>query len=84
MVARGVSRTMDSPHREGLAVDLAYIRGGVARWEMGWYKQLDEFMQAATLEFGLDADDLVWGGHWTTLRDGVHWQLMRPRIDLPY
>jgi len=37
-------------------------------------------MQSAARDIGLDNNDLLWGGHWTSLRDGVHWQLMLPVI----
>ena len=76
----GASKTLRSHHLTGMAVDLAYIRAGKARWELDWYRKLDEFIQKATLSFGLDAGDVVWGGHWTTLRDGCHWQLMLPPL----
>jgi len=76
----GLTKTLKSEHLEGMAVDLAYIRAGKAIWSLSWYQLLDRHMQKAALSFGLDAGDLVWGGHWTTLRDGVHWQLMLPPI----
>ena len=79
-VKSGASKTMRSHHLNGMAVDLAYIRAGKARWEMTWYEKLDHHVQKAVLSFGLDSGDVVWGGHWTTLRDGVHWQLMLPPL----
>lgn len=80
MVKHGASKTMRSHHLIGMAVDLAYIRAGKARWELHWYEKLDHHVQKAVLSFGLDNNDVVWGGHWTTLRDGVHWQLMLPPL----
>lgn len=80
LMKQGLSRTLKSRHLEGMAVDLAYIRAGKARFEWSWYQMIDKHMQRACLSFGLDAGDLVWGGDWTTLRDGVHWQLMVPPL----
>lgn len=80
LMKQGLTRTLKSKHLEGMAVDLAYIRAGKARFEWTWYEMIDNHMQRACLSFGLDAGDLVWGGQWTTLRDGVHWQLMLPPL----
>lgn len=89
MVRDGKSRTMNSHHLDGRAVDLAIIdrrwagkEGAkeVALWDIKEYAFLDEMMQKAALDIGLDAGDILWGGHWTTLRDGVHWQLMLPPL----
>lgn len=80
LVKHGASQTMRSHHLTGMAVDLAYIRAGRARWELSWYEKLDHHVQKAVLSFGLEGGDVVWGGHWTTLRDGCHWQLMLPPL----
>lgn len=80
LLAAGATKTMKSHHRDGRAVDLAIIREGKAVWELEQYRRLDRYMQAASLIIGLDEGDLVWGGHWTTLRDGPHWQLMLPPV----
>lgn len=80
MVRDGKSRTLNSHHLDGRAVDLAIIIDGKANWKLPLYQELDAVMQSAALDLGLDQGDLLWGGHWTTLRDGVHWQLMLPPI----
>lgn len=80
MVRDGKSRTMNSHHLDGRAVDFAIIVNGKANWALPLYEELDGFMQKAALDIGLDAGDLLWGGHWTSLRDGVHWQLMLPPL----
>lgn len=80
LVKKGASQTMRSHHVTGMACDLAYIRAGKARWEHTWYERLDQYVQKAVDTFGLDNGDVVWGGHWTTLRDAVHWQLMLPPL----
>lgn len=80
MVRDGKSRTMNSHHLDGRAVDFVIIVNGKANWALPLYEELDGFMQKSALDIGLDAGDLLWGGHWTSLRDGVHWQLMLPPL----
>lgn len=80
LVRDGKSKTMNSSHLDGRAVDLAIITKGKANWAVPLYKDFDKWMQEAALSIGLDPGDLLWGGHWTTLRDGVHWQLMLPPL----
>jgi len=80
LVADRKSNTLNSHHLDGRAVDLAIITDRKANWSFPLYEQLDEFMQSAARDIGLDNNDLLWGGHWTALRDGVHWQLMLPVI----
>jgi hypothetical protein len=89
LMAAGKSRTINSHHLDGRAVDLAIIARQwqgkvgvkeVALWSLKEYEQLDGFVQQAALDIGFEAGDLLWGGHWTSLRDGVHWQLMLPPL----
>lgn len=80
MVRDGKSRTMNSHHLDGRAVDLAIIIDRKAHWALPLFEEVDRFMQSAALDVGLDPGDLLWGGHWTSLRDGVHWQLMLPPL----
>lgn len=79
LVKKGASRTMASKHLEGLAVDLAIIRGGEAIWSLDTFREFDGFMQKAFREVigSLEGESmrLFWGGHWVTLRDGPHWEL---------
>lgn len=88
LIAEGKSQTRNSAHLDGRAVDLAILKpswGQGKKWEAVWdfgqYKMLDEiFIQPASLDLGFEPGDILWGGHWTTLRDGVHWQLMLPAL----
>lgn len=68
----GKSKTMNSKHLTGDAVDLyAYVKGK-ASWEWYHYELINKAMQEA-------ADDLkvniLWGGSWTGFRDGCHFEL---------
>lgn len=80
LLAEGKTRTLNSHHLDGRAVDLALIINGKANWSLPLYEEIDGFMQKAAIDIGLEPGDLLWGGHWTTLRDGVHWQLMLPPL----
>lgn len=90
LVADGKSQTQQSLHLDGRAVDLAILKPNprptpsekwVAEWDLAQYRLLDSgFVQPAALELGFEPGDILWGGHWTTLRDGVHWQMMLPPL----
>ena len=72
LVAQGASRTMNSRHLTGHAVDLAVVDGGEARWDWPSYKLLASCMKAAAREIGIPIE---WGGDWVTFKDGPHFQL---------
>jgi len=81
LVANGKSKTMKSRHirREedifGVhAVDLfAWVDGEVS-WEMRHYKKIAKAMFRSAIMHGVQVE---WGGHWTSLEDGPHFQLSR-------
>lgn len=69
---RGATKTMNSRHLTGHAVDLgAWVNGGV-RWDWPLYYQIANAMKMAALEEGVD---LEWGGDWKSFKDGPHYQL---------
>jgi peptidoglycan L-alanyl-D-glutamate endopeptidase CwlK len=82
LVRIGASRTLDSRHLTGHAVDLVpYVDidkdGRVEVEEMySWplYYKLAPVIKAAA-----DKEDvaIVWGGDWVKFRDGPHWELDR-------
>jgi peptidoglycan L-alanyl-D-glutamate endopeptidase CwlK len=72
LVAAGASRTLNSRHLTGHAVDLVALVGGRVRWDWPLYRILNQAMQQAAAEVGVPVQ---WGGHWTTFRDGPHFQL---------
>lgn len=74
LLAAGASRTMQSRHLTGHAVDLAALVGGQVRWDWPLYARLAAAMKAAAAELGVA---LVWGGDWRTLKDGPHFELDR-------
>jgi len=72
LVKAGASRTMNSKHITGHAVDLAAKVGGEVRWDWPLYERLNTAMQEAARNQGVT---VTWGGSWTTLRDGPHFEI---------
>lgn len=93
LVKAGASRTMNSRHLIGEAVDLAATVGGEVRWDWNCYLTLATAMKAAAKELGVD---VVWGGAWESLAsmntpitaamlsrsfpDGPHYELSRQQV----
>ena len=74
LVRAGASRTLNSRHLTGHAVDLAALVEGDVRWDWPLYPRIAGAMKAAAAERGVA---LVWGGDWKSLRDGPHFELDR-------
>ena len=74
LYAAGASRTMNSRHLTGHAVDLAALIDGEVRWDWPLYYKLDEAMKKAAAELKVP---IVWGGEWVTFKDGPHFELDR-------
>lgn len=74
LVKAGASRTMDSRHITGHAVDLgAWVDRRVA-WDWPLYHQLADAMLCAAKELKIP---IVWGGNWKSFPDGPHFELSR-------
>lgn len=94
LVKAGASRTMDSRHLTGHAVDLGAWVGGQVRWDWPLYLKIAEAVRAASMELGTP---IRWGGTWGLLSniqspitnevlhkqfpDGPHFEL--PRANYP-
>lgn len=72
LVAKGASKTMKSKHLTGDAVDLAVKVDGKITWDWEQYKALSKIVKHAAEHVGVP---IVWGGDWTSFRDGPHYQL---------
>lgn len=72
LFAKGKSKTLNSRHLTGHAVDLAAIVDGKVNWDWKYYEQLAVAMKKAADELGIS---LEWGGDWKSFKDGVHFQL---------
>ena len=72
LVASGASRTMNSRHLTGHAVDLgAYVDRRVA-WDWPLYHKIAKAMKAAARDEGVPIDC---GADWKNFPDGPHYQL---------
>lgn len=69
LVAEGKSRTMNSRHLTGHAVDIA---PWPISWEWDKFYLIEDAMKEAASELDIP---LEWGGDWTNFKDGPHWQL---------
>ena len=74
LVKAGASRTLESRHITGHAVDLAALVEGQIRWDWPLYPRIAEAVKAAAFD---QKTPLVWGGDWPSLRDGPHFELDR-------
>ncbi|WP_333590986.1 M15 family metallopeptidase [Brevundimonas sp.] len=74
LVRAGASRTLNSRHITGHAVDLAALVDGRLRWDWPLYPRIAGAMKAAAAERGVA---LIWGGDWKSLKDGLHFELDR-------
>jgi peptidoglycan L-alanyl-D-glutamate endopeptidase CwlK len=72
--AKGATRTMNSRHLTGHAVDLAAFVGKDLRWDWPLYHKIAVAMKAAAKELNVP---IVWGGDWRTFKDGPHYELNR-------
>lgn len=72
LVAAGASRTMNSKHLSGRAVDIAIYVGDELKWTTHLYQTFGKALMAYAKAHGVG---IVWGGNWKTFKDYVHFQL---------
>lgn len=72
LVRNGASKTMNSRHLTGHALDVAPMMDGKVSWDWPLYHQIAPVIKECAEELGVD---LEWGGDWTSFKDGPHWQL---------
>lgn len=74
LVKAGASRTLNSRHLTGHAVDVAAWVDGQIHWDWPLYPRIAEAIKATAADLGVA---LIWGGDWPRLRDGPHFELCR-------
>lgn len=74
LVAAGASKTLNSRHLTGHAVDLAPCIGGRIRFDWPPFYPMADAMKRAAGDLGVA---IVWGGDWRTFKDGPHFELDR-------
>lgn len=72
LLKAGASRTMNSRHLTGHAVDLAAKVDGEVRWDWPLYDYLARMMKLAAHDLGIS---IAWGGDWVSFKDGPHFEL---------
>jgi peptidoglycan L-alanyl-D-glutamate endopeptidase CwlK len=80
LVAKGASRTMNSKHLTGRAVDVAAFPNlgqpglpGKLSWEWKYYLQISQAFKQAAKELDVK---IRWGGDWRSFKDGPHFELI--------
>ena len=74
LVNKGASKTLNSRHITGHAVDVAALVGGAIRWDWPLYDKIAKAFKQASKELNIP---IVWGGDWKTFKDGPHFELDR-------
>ena len=72
LFAQKATKTMNSRHLTGHAVDLAPMLNGKVSWDWPLYNRLAKTIKAAA---AAEKVPLTWGGDWRTFKDGPHWEL---------
>lgn len=73
LVRAGASRTLNSRHLTGHALDVAAWVDGQVRWDWPLYPRIAAAFKQAARELGVP---IVWGGDWK-FKDGPHFELDR-------
>lgn len=68
----GASKTMNSRHLTGHAVDLGALMNGKISWDWPLYHKIADAMKKAAEIKGVAID---WGGDWKSFPDGPHFEL---------
>ena len=80
LMANGATKTMNSRHLTGHAVDLAPVIDGKVSWDWPLYHRLAKTVKAAA---AAEKVHIQWGGDWRTFKDGPHWELPWKASALP-
>ena len=74
LVNKGASKTLNSRHITGHAVDVVALVGGTVRWDWPLYDKIAKAFKQSAKELNIP---IVWGGDWKTFKDGPHFELDR-------
>ena len=74
LVKAGASKTTNSRHLTGHAVDLGAIVGGKIRWDWPLYRLLADAMKKAASSLDIK---IICGADWKKFPDGPHFELDR-------
>lgn len=68
----GKSRTMNSKHLKGHAVDIAVLVDGKVTWDFAYYKAVADHVKKVSAELNMP---ITWGGDWKSFLDGPHFEM---------
>ena len=75
LVRTGKSRTMNSYHLRGKAIDFVAMPGGKVSWDLKDYKTIvEKAFKPAAKALGL-TDKITYGVYWKSIVDGPHVQI---------
>ena len=74
LLAQNKSKTMNSRHITGHAIDFMAIVDGKGTWMWIHYETISNTVKECAKELGVEID---WGGDWKNFRDGPHIELDR-------
>lgn len=74
LLEKGATKTLNSRHITGHAIDVAAKVDDEVRWDWPLYDELALAFKTAASELGVE---IVWGGDWKTFKDGPHFELSR-------
>lgn len=72
LVKTGKSKTMNSYHLKGKAVDIAVLIDNKITWDFKYYKEVSNHIKEIARKLGYV---ITWGGDWKTFKDGPHFQI---------
>lgn len=72
----GLSKTLNSRHLTGHAVDVVAYHDGQVTWAWPAYEIVAQAFEEAAARLSIP---IVWGGSWRTFKDGPHFELDRKR-----
>lgn len=74
LVMEGKSKTMNSRHLTGHAVDIVVYVEGKVSWDFKYYEQVAGHILGLAAKMDIP---LIWGGSWKDFKDGPHFELNR-------
>ena len=74
LVAQGASKTMNSRHITGHAIDFVPLIAGKPSWAWPPFHPIAKAFKEAAAELGVP---IIWGGDWKSFKDGPHVELDR-------
>lgn len=72
LFSQGKSKTLNSRHLSGHAIDVFAYPTPTGSWELKYYKEIAVAFKQASAELNIAIE---WGGDWQSICDGPHFQL---------